>query len=85
MADKYRLQFCHGDTDITGDFHAATDATEVRVWNDNDLVEVAVGVHGSEWKYHASDYGADPEWDTDQGYPSWREAIDAFGYGEVVG
>jgi hypothetical protein len=84
MSDKYRLQFCHGEDDITADFHAETDATEVRVWDAGDLVCVAVAIYEGKWKYQASDYGADPEWDIDRGFGSWREALEAFGYGDVV-
>lgn len=82
---RYRLQFCHGDTDITGDFHAETDATTVRLWDSGDLVCVAVSVHGDgRWRYQASDYGADPDWDTEHGYATWQDAITAFGYGDEV-
>ncbi|BBY54170.1 hypothetical protein H7J07_06030 [Mycobacterium koreense] len=83
MAEKYRLQFCHDGRDITADFHADTDATTVRVWDAGDLVCVAVSAQPGGWGYEASDYGADPAWDIDRRFGSWREALEAFGYGDV--
>ena len=85
MAKADRLQFCHGDDDITSEFHREDDATEVRVWDDEDGVLVAVRETGSgTWEYESSDYGPDPSWDTSRTFGSWQEALEVFGYGELV-
>ncbi|MFA5709296.1 hypothetical protein [Mycolicibacterium sp.] len=85
MAKADRLQFCQGDNDITSEFHREDDATEVRVWDDEDGVLVAVHETSSgTWEYAASDYGADPDWNIDQKFRSWQEALTAFGYGELT-
>ena len=85
MATADRLQFCCGDDDITADFHAETDATEVRVWDTEGLVLVAVGLFDDgSWRYEASDYGLADDWDLDQKFSSWQDAITDFGYGKLL-
>ena len=86
MAKADRLQFCLFDNDITGEFHREDDANEVRVWDTEDGVLVAVAeskIDGT-WSFEASDYGADPSWDISAKFDSWREALDAFGYGDLA-
>ncbi|BBX87969.1 hypothetical protein [Mycolicibacterium aubagnense] len=79
-----RLQFCRGDDDISSDFHAESDADEVRVWSD-DGVAVAVSRNSSgRWSYAASDFGADADWDLDRSFDSWQEALEAFGFSALV-
>lgn len=78
MSDgKYRLQFCHDGVDITSQFHAESDASEVRVWDENELVTVAVAERAGKWQFQFSDYVVDLEWDIYRWFGSWREALDA--------
>lgn len=80
-----RLQFCCGDQDITAEFHRETDATEVRVWDDEGGVIVAVHeTSNGGWKYEASDYGPDESWDLDREFASWADALEAFGCSGLV-
>ncbi|MFZ2239806.1 MAG: hypothetical protein WAV90_09725 [Gordonia amarae] len=81
MNAQARLQFCRGEQDITDEFHAEDDATEVRLWSPEDLVIVAVAKTGARsWSYADSDYGPDPRWDTDRTFGSWQEALATFGH-----
>jgi hypothetical protein len=74
-----RIQFCRGDNDITADIYAADDADEVRVWRDDDvLLAVSRDTSGS-WSYAASDLGPNPDWDIDRTFPTWQDALTAFG------
>ncbi|KMV17541.1 hypothetical protein ACT17_14685 [Mycolicibacterium conceptionense] len=85
MAKADRLQFCADDSDITSDFYAEEDATEVRVWDTEDCVLVAVSKNADgTWSYESSDYGPGSDTDTGAKYGSWREALDAFGYGDLA-
>lgn len=80
-----RLQFCLDDQDITDSITREHDATEVRVWDEDDCAVVAVGSDDAgQWRYTGSDYGADPEWDTDAEFGGWEQALRAFGYGSLV-
>lgn len=71
------LQFCANGQDITGDFYAAEDATEVRAWEeDTCLGAVALTAHDG-WQACASDV---IDWPTyaDEGYEGWRAALAAL-------
>ncbi|MGI6797948.1 hypothetical protein [Gordonia sihwensis] len=79
------LQFCYGDQDITGEFHRETDATEVRAWDDEGGVIVAVHeTTEGRWEYQASDYGPHADWDIHATFESWEEALRAFGCGNIL-
>ncbi len=85
MATPDRLQFIHGDTDITAEFHREDDATEVSVWDSADLVLLAVGCRGDgRWEFRASDYGAEPDWDMTRTFTRWQDALDYFGYAGLI-
>ena len=85
MATADRLLFCLGENDITGEFHREDDATEVRVWDTEDGVLAAVhAIDGDRWQYESSDYGPDPDWDIDQTFGSWQEALRHFGFESLL-
>lgn len=69
------IQFCQGGRDITGDFYAAEDATEVRAWTDDATCLAAVTQDpAGGWHASASDV---INWASFAGvaYPGWREAL----------
>ena len=71
------LQFCRDGQDITGDFYAAEDATEVRAWTDDAtcLGAVTRGADGR-WRASASDVWS---WtDVQEPYEGWRGALAAL-------
>ena len=80
-----RLQFCRGDSDITGDIYAEDDADEVRIWSDDNsgdsgvVVAVSASAEGK-WSFAASDFGVLSSWPLDHEFDSWREALAAFGF-----
>lgn len=85
MATPDRLQFIHGDIDITTEFHREDDATEVRVWDIADLMLLAVGCRSDgRWEFRASDYGAEPDKDMTRTFARWQDALDDFGYADLI-
>lgn len=55
---EYAVQYCAGDTDVTSDVYAATDATEVRVWSpDATLIGAATRNSRGYWHVSGSDLG----------------------------
>ena len=75
MATPDRLQFIHGDTDITAEIHCEDDATEVRVWDIADLVLLAVGCRSD---------GAEPDKDMTCTFARWQDALGYFGYADLI-
>ncbi|WP_301123870.1 MULTISPECIES: hypothetical protein [Mycolicibacterium] len=79
-----RLQFCRAGDDITAEITAERDADEVRVWAD-DGVRVAVSQdNAGAWSYAGSDFGAEPTWDIDDTFDSWRDALQSYGFTELL-
>ena len=72
------LQFCAGGQDITGDFYASDDATEVRAWDDDGTCLGAVTLEADNW-WHAS-ASAVINWTVcaDDEYTTWQAALAAL-------
>ena len=72
------IQFCQDGRDITGDFYAADDATEVRAWTEDGTCLGAVELHAAGvWYASASDV---IDWSSfaDVPYDGWRAALAAL-------
>lgn len=70
------LQFCAAGQDITGDFYAAEDATEVRAWEPDGTCLGAVQLGADGWQASASDVCT---WtDCQEVYEGWRAALAAL-------
>ncbi|MCK0441240.1 hypothetical protein MUG78_17720 [Gordonia alkaliphila] len=80
MSDITHIQFCADDQDISSEPYRELDATEVRVWSEEGVVVAVSSGADGKWHYESSDFGPNPEWDTDGTFDSWEEALRAFGY-----
>ncbi|MFD6104200.1 hypothetical protein ACFWFQ_16205 [Nocardia salmonicida] len=73
-----RLQFCRGDDDLSAHPGAATDSTEVRVW-DGQLCLAAVIHEGGGWGYAGGDCGhLIPDEHLLARFADWRQALHAL-------
>jgi hypothetical protein len=79
MATGDHLQFCDqtANRDITGDWYAAQDATEVRAWSAPGTCLGAVELTADGWHACASDI---TDWTaaSETAYPTWQEALAAL-------
>ena len=70
------LQFCMNGQDITGDFYASEDATEVRAWTDDGTCLGAVREYRDGWRASASDVCTWPDYP--EAYERWQAALAAL-------
>jgi hypothetical protein len=75
---KISVQFCAHGQDITSDYNADMDATEVRAWTEDSMCLGAVTLSGDgQWHASASDVC---DWLTYEpiGYTGWESALAAL-------
>jgi hypothetical protein len=92
--DTYHVQFCdrEANQDITGDYRAEDDATEIRLWHVGGMLVLAIEKNSRSGRWHVSgsDYiawagkarGAFRDWKDAMRYggPDVREYLTAAGY-----
>jgi hypothetical protein len=81
MSSRYTVQSCRNEEDISGDLHAAEDADEIRVWDQEQnavLLMVAKKADG-QWTYGASDVFMSTVEEMGAPYRTWVEAFAGFG------
>lgn len=81
----YWLQFARGGFCIDEQHNREDVADCVRVWTEGGCI-LSVCKNGSGWRYEGSDFGMFPEHPNvdEMRWPTWRAAIDEFGFQEVT-